>query len=90
MAADGMEGGAGSAALDLIDVAVAAASSNSVTVLKGRLLRAVAGVDRGVAATSSDMDAIEEAAQVTWRSCLGVSNARPLLARKKRRPTGRH
>lgn len=56
---------AGSATIDLIDVAVAAASAGTVSALKARLLRAVAGVDRGVAATSSDIQTIEEAAQVT-------------------------
>lgn len=64
MDTEDMDGSAGSAALELIDVAVSAASTNSVAVLKGRLLRAVAPVDRGVAATPWDMDAIEEAAQV--------------------------
>lgn len=54
---------AGSAALELIDVAVSAAASNGKSVLKGRLLRAVAGVDRGVAASASDVDVIEDAVQ---------------------------
>lgn len=62
--AEDMGSAVSSDAMDLIDAAVAAASSNSTTTLKSRLLRVVAGVDRGVAAASGDVDAIEEAVQV--------------------------